>query len=226
MTKDKEYDYLIVFIGTQKYYHLRDGFIQNMNLFHPNKKKLIVSLLDYDAPSIVPHENELIIHVPNFPQAIVRLCKFQYIEMAIKHANKCGYTFSYVCFFNANLRFSRNFTIYSKKIIGINHYHWNLLRDVHFFYDKEKEDNGAEYCFQDYIRKYVQAGFIIASVEHINEIIKFVHAAQEIDTKNYIISPYHDETYYNKFYENNQEKFIILNPSNYIELLDHKYLKK
>lgn len=204
----------VYYIATNKYIVLFDEFIDGLKYFFPNVKKKVVLITDCDSVDFSKKSYGNIEikqhHIDHYYWPIPTLFKMFYIEKFF--ANDCDYHF----YFNANLKFIKEFKINGDFDICINlHY----LSDRLSFYVINNGNNNNCVIPPSWARchisqreipdnaKYCQACFFGGKTEKIKHLLYDVNDMMKDDLKHHIIPLWQDETYFNKyllkFYWNN-----------------------
>lgn len=197
---------LIVYIATGDYKTYFDKFKKSLDKFLPKTEKILFLISD-DEKFNKKHAiySRLIEHLP-WP--IVTLMKFKYINDAIE-ATKSEEP-SHVFYFNANVDFDREVTekvFLSSRLIAVEHS--NLL--VHCKNDPSSlrtEMEGISAIDHPYV--YVAGGVVGGPIELMKEAATTIFEWTKTELAQNYIPQWHDESYWNKYVDLNQDKVKIL----------------
>lgn len=192
----------IYYIATSNYKMGFEHFKKNLKYFYPEFKKTVMILSDglTEWNNIVEDNiTYKTYHIDHFPWPIITLFKMKYIY---DHRITCDY----VCYFNGNLQYNPNYNTSLNKIdltkLNVTRHAFSNENDE---YDNKNFENVSQQSIA-YINKpykYVQGGFFIGPSDIVYKMCEDVCKICEIDLSNNIIPQWHDESYLNKWCEDN-----------------------
>ena len=208
---DKRYKIAIYYIATGDYKKLFSDFLESLQNFFPNNKK-VVKLISDGLEEFKNYEKgnvkvELCPRINNYPWPIVALYKMWHI------LENYDYSSNYVCYFNANAIVNNH----SNDIFDLN----KLTVSFHSFNSKSNKYNPWPYIrisenscayLKNETYEYIQSGFFFGPNKLIYKMCKDVVDMIKKDTSRYMFAQWHDESYLNKW--------CVLNET----LVDKKYL--
>lgn len=209
---------VIYYIATSNYKQGFKHFQKNLHLFYPELEKTVVILSDglEEWNAVVDKNNifYLVIPIQHYCWPIITLFKMKYIlDNKIVGAD-------YVCYVNANFQFNPSFDFNKiNQFIDLNKFNasrhawsgFDTKIDLDgFIYDKGINKESKAYIEKPY--RYVQAAFFIGKANIVYEMCENVLTMCEEDLKRNIIPNFHDESYLNKWINDNQENNEIIYP--------------
>lgn len=219
----------IYFIATSNYKQGFEHFKKSLHLFYPEMKKTVIVLSDGLKEWDGVEENDItykVFKIDHFCWPIITLFKMKYI---LDYQIDCDY----VAYCNGNLQFNPSFDFSTiNNVIDLNKF--NASRHSYYLidtfddmnghiYDKGISPNSQAHIANPYI--YVQAAFFMGPSSIVYGMCKDVCDMCEIDLKKNIIPNYHDESYLNRWIENNKNTpYVVYPPKKLLyPIMDNKY---
>lgn len=209
----------IYYIATSNYKAGFEFFNKNLHYFYPEFNKTVVILSDglteWDKViSKNPEGTEInyeVYHIDHFCWPIIALFK---MKLILDHKIDCDY----VCYFNANLQFNKDYD-YSTNNIDLTGL--NLSRPCTCNENSEFDGSGFAWAInkksQAYIEEpytYISGGLFLGPPEIVYKMCEEVNEMVEIDLNKNIIPQWHDESYLNKW--RLQNKTLVIPPKKII----------
>lgn len=193
----------IYYIATSNYKMGFDHFKKNLQYFYPNEEKTIIILSDGLKEWNNIKENNItykVYYIQHFPWPIITLFKMKYI------LDFWDDSFDYVCYFNGNLQYNKDFDETTSKI-DLN----KLNVSRHCLRNKNNEFDGSQFAniseqslaYISYPYKYIHGGFFFGPSDIVKKMCNGVSKMVGEDLKKNIIPQWHDESYLNKWCEDN-----------------------
>ena len=197
---------VIYFIATSKYKEGFKYFKENLRYFFPDMRKTIVILSDglENWNNVVEEDiSYKVFHIDHFYWPIIALFKMKYI---LDYKQDCDF----VCYFNADLQFNPNYKIPLSEVLDLTKL--NLTRHSWHYDDTLYDGNIFAYnidrrslAFISHEYTYVQSCFFLGPAEIIYKMCHDISNWVKLDLKKNIIPQWHDESYLNKWCEENKE---------------------
>jgi hypothetical protein len=195
---NKGFKIAIYYIATGSYKKLFPDFLESVQNFFPNNKK-IVKLLSDGLEEYANYENgnvkvELCPRINNYPWPIVTLYKMWHI------LENFDDTCEYSCYFNGNATICEH---------SVNALDFNKLTvSYHSFNGKDKSynpwphiktlPNSTSYLINE-TYEYVQGGFFWGPSKLVRKLCEDVVNMIKVDTDNHVFACWHNESYLNKW---------------------------
>ncbi len=197
---------VIYFIATSRYKRGFISFKESLKYFFPEMRKTVIILSDGLENWNNKEEFDItykVFHVDHFYWPIITLFKMKYI---LDHRQDCDF----VCYFNADLQFNPDYKTPLSKILdltklNLTRHGWHYddtLYDGSIFANNINEESLA---FISHEYTYVQACFFFGPKEIVYKMCKDVSNWVKLDLMKNIIPQWHDESYLNKWCEENKE---------------------
>jgi hypothetical protein len=190
----------IYYIATSNYKMGFEHFKKDIHYFYPNDDKTIIILSDglneWDG---VKEGNVTykVHHIEHFPWPIITLFKMKYI------LDFWDDSVDYVCYFNGNLQYNKDFDVISSKIdLSKLNVSRHCKRNKNIEFDGKPSSNNSCSCIR-HPYKYIHAGFFIGKSDIVKKMCMDVCRMTENDLAKNIIPKWHDESYLNKWCEDN-----------------------
>jgi len=188
----------VYYIATGKYKGLFPEFLESLQNFFPECKKIVKLISDgleeyrdYEKGNVMV---DLCPRINDYPWPVVTLYKMWHIQE--NYDSSCDYA----CYFNANAIIYKH----SNEVFDLN----KITVSYHSFNHK-----GHDYNSWDYIRinpnssaylendtyEYIQGGFFFGKNDLIYQMCQDITSMVQYDTNRSIIAQWHDESYLNKW---------------------------
>ncbi|MBQ2017041.1 MAG: hypothetical protein II208_00755 [Alphaproteobacteria bacterium] len=206
----------IYFIATSNYKQGFEHFKRNLHLLYPDIKKTVVVLSDglEEWDGVV--ENGItyrVFHIEHYVYPIIMLFKMKHI---LDHKIDCDY----VAYLNGDLQVNPDFDFSQiDKLIDLSKFNttrhaWRCgeieVFDSYLFDKMFLNKNSVAYI--DGLYAYAQSGFFIGPSEIVFKMCQDVHRMTELDLRKNIIPSYHDESYMNRWIQDNKDSGNIVYP--------------
>lgn len=188
----------VYYIATNNYKNLFPEFVESLQNFFPNCKKIVKLISDgleeyrdYEKGNV---KVELCPRINNYPWPIITLYKMWHI------LENFDDTCEYMCYFNGNATINKHV----QDVFNLD----KVTVSYHSFNSNHKAYNPWEYIninpvsiayLENGTYEYIQGGFFFGKKELIKKLCEEVVEMVKYDTNRSIIAQWHDESYLNKW---------------------------
>lgn len=218
---------LVTYIATGKYFRYADNFLKQIGYMFPDRKKVVNLITDqHNIPECTdPNVSVFKTYITHYPWPIVTLFKFRHMLDAIHAAEELGYEVEYVVNLDATVIPNRVITedelLFKDKLAVFNNWLFGKV--------SRPEIDDAFWCDWDHSRAWRDSrkiqyqafpGFFCGPRDITVKCCEDIEVMIEADLKDYIIPYFHDESYYNKWLDNNPQYINLINNQVYEDDLE------
>jgi len=195
---------LIVYIATGKYKNYFNRFIKSLNAyFYPYTEKRLITVSDKKI-------SKYNLFINHNPWPIPALLKFHYIKNAIDLGLKIDKNFTHVFYFNANVVFldliNKHFV--NKGLIAVPHHMWEWRNHDYLSFTNDKVVNKDNNAFIKGRYTYCNSGVLGGNINKLSKACDTIIDWTNYDLAHGKIAYWHDESYWNRYVNENNVKII------------------
>lgn len=203
----KEDKIAVYYIATNDYKNLFPEFLKSIKNFYPKNQKIIKVISDGLEEYKNYTENNIKVEVcpriNNYPWPIIALYKMWHIEE--NKDDNC----EYACYFNANAEIHPTKEEYfNEKKLNVSYHSFNSKNRRYDPWPHIHINPYSQAYLENNTYEYLQSGFFFGPSKLVYEMCHNINEMIKEDTKRCLFAQWHDESYFNKWCVESQDKVM------------------